>query len=129
MSMERRILCVEDNVDSCELIVKLIEGSGKPYFVTGVHNTEEALELIAQKPFHLYILDIWVPEIGGLQLSKRIRETDPTTPIVFFSAVDSRPSRSRALATGANEFLAKPDDVYKLVATIERLLESSEASL
>ncbi len=126
MNIDRKILCVEDNVDSCEAIVKLIEGSGKPYSVRGVYSTQDALELIAVEQFELYIFDIWVPDIGGLQLTKRIRETDETTPIVFYSALDSQPSRKKALAAGGTEFLAKPSDISKLLPTIERLLDVSK---
>src|SRR5215210_742453 len=105
MNHECHILCVEDNVVSCGVIRELILTSGRPYIVTAAYNTEHALELIAAEHFDLYILDIWVPEIGGLQLSKIIRETDTVTPIVFFTGVDSEPSKRKAFAAGADEFL------------------------
>src|SRR5215213_4035228 len=111
MNLECKILCVEDNIDSCEVIRELIEGSGRPYTVKAAYNTEHALELIAAEHFDLYILDIWVPEMGGLQLSKKIRETDPTTPIIFFTGLDSEPSKKKAFAAGANEFLTKSNDI------------------
>jgi DNA-binding NtrC family response regulator len=117
------ILCVEDDVDSCEVVSEMIERSGRPYGVRSVHNTEDAMTLIREQRFDLYVLDTWMPEIGGLRLTKFIRETDPATPIVFFTAIDSSANRKKALSSGATAFLAKPDDIDELVSTIIRLLE------
>lgn len=85
------------------------------------------MELISVERFDLYLLDIWVPEIGGLLSSKNIRATAPTA-IVFLSSIDSRPSKNKALSVGGNEFLSKPDDIGKLVSTVDRLLEAASAT-
>jgi CheY-like chemotaxis protein len=127
MSFGRKILCVDDNVDFCDILKRLLESSGQSYSVTGAHNTEEALKLIAAERFDLYVLDTWMPDIGGLQLCKRIREKDPSTPIVFLTSLGSAPNRKKALAAGGNAFLNKLEDLEKLVPTIKRLLENSDA--
>ena len=65
-----------------------------------------------------------MPEIGGLRLCRRIRKTDSTTPIVFFTNFASKPNRNKALSAGANEFLDKVYDLDNLIPTIARLLAS-----
>jgi DNA-binding NtrC family response regulator len=123
MTAKRMILCVEDDVDLCEVLTMLIERSGKSYVVKSAHNTEDALKQIETERFDLFVLDTWMPEIGGLRLAKTIREIDPTTPIVFFTAIDSTANRKKAFEAGATEFLTKADDIDGLVPTIVRLLE------
>lgn len=117
-----RILCVEDDVDSCEMIQMLLTLSDEAYNVTGVHHASEAMERIAAEPFDLYILDMWLPEIDGLELCRWIRKIDSLTPVIFFTAVGKDADRDAAMNAGANDFLIKPNDLDQLVPTIERLL-------
>ena len=117
-----RILCVEDDVDSCEMIQMLLTLSDDSYNVTGVHHASEAMERIAAEPFDLYVLDMWLPEIDGLELCRWIRKIDSKTPVIFFTAIGKDSDREAALQAGANEFLIKPNDLDQLVPTIERIL-------
>lgn len=117
-----RILCVEDDVDSCEMIQMLLTLSDDSYNVTGVHHASEAMERISAEPFDLYVLDMWLPEIDGLELCRWIRKIDSKTPVIFFTAIGKDSDREAALQAGANEFLIKPNDLDQLVPTIERIL-------
>lgn len=82
----------------------------------------EALGLIAAGRFDLYLLDNWLPGGGGVGLCRRIRETDPSTPIVFYSGAALESEREEALAAGAQAYMVKPGDVSLLVKTVRRLL-------
>ncbi len=117
-----RILCVEDDVDSCEMIQMLLTLSDDAYNVTGVHHASEAMQRSAAEPFDLYVLDMWLPEIDGLELCRWIRKIDSQTPVIFFTAVAKAADREAAMNAGANEFLIKPNDLDHLVPTIERIL-------
>ena len=117
-----RILCVEDDVDSCEMLQMLLTLSDDAYSVTGVHHASEAMELIAAEPFDLYVLDMWLPEIDGIELCRWIRKDDQKTPVIFFTAVGKATDREAAMNAGANEFLVKPNDLDQLVPAIERAL-------
>lgn len=117
-----RILCVEDDVDSCEMIQTLLTLSDDAYNVTGVHHSSEAMQRIAAEPFDLYVLDMWLPEIDGLELCRWIRKIDSKTPVIFFTAVAKAADREAAMNAGANDFLIKPNDLDQLVPTIERIL-------
>lgn len=117
-----RILCVEDDVDSCEMLQMLLTLSDDTYDVTGVHHAAEAIELIEKDPFDLYVLDMWLPQIDGLELCRFIRKTDSTSPVIFFTAIGKAADREAAMQAGANDFLIKPNDLDQLVPTIERFL-------
>jgi DNA-binding response OmpR family regulator len=123
-----KILCVDDHADSCEVTALLLQRSVDNCVVVGAGNTDVALGLIASEKFDLYILDTWMPEIGGLHLCKRIRETDQATPIVFLTAMTSRANMRKVFAMGGNAFLTKPDGLARLVSTVSGLLRKSQAA-
>ena len=124
-----RILCVEDNKDSRDVLRRLLESSDAAYAVTAVETAAEALALDARDGFDLYILDIWLPGMDGVDLCRRLRDRGRTAPIMFFSAMGVQPAdRDYVLAAGANAFLVKSVDIDKLIPTVEDLLAMHSAS-
>jgi two-component system phosphate regulon response regulator OmpR len=124
-----RILCVEDNKDSRDVLRRLLESSDAAYAVTAVETAAEALALDARGGFDLYILDIWLPGMDGVDLCRRLRDRGRTAPIMFFSAMGVQPAdRDYVLAAGANAFLVKSVDIDKLIPTVEDLLAMHSAS-
>jgi DNA-binding response OmpR family regulator len=116
----RRVLCVEDDEDTCKMLSSLL----------GLINCEtasaataaEALDKIASERFDLYLLDNWLPGGSGVELCRKIRETDTSTPIIFYSGAALESEREEALAAGAQAYLVKPVDVSLLVETVKNLL-------
>ena len=118
-----RILCVEDNRDSREMISTLLQQSNQNYHITAVETAAEALALNGKEKFDLYILDIWLPGMDGVELCRRLRERGITKPIMFFSAMGVQvKDRDYVLAAGADEFLVKSIDIDRFTETVERLL-------
>src|SRR5687767_9664741 len=118
-----RILCVEDNRDSREMIATLLRQFNGDYDVTAVETAAEALELDGKNRFDLYILDIWLPGMDGVELCRRLRERGVIKPIMFFSAMGVQTKdRDYVLAAGADEFLVKSIDLDRFTETVERLL-------
>lgn len=121
-----RILCVEDNRDSREMIVTLLRESDKGYDVTAVETAAEALSLAGKQKFDLFILDIWLPGMDGVELCRRLRDRGITEPIMFFSAMGVQAKdRDFVLSAGANEFLVKTVDLDRFTDTVTRLLNGS----
>lgn len=117
------ILCVEDNKDSRDVLKRLLESSNEDYQVTAVETAAEALALDSRESYDLYILDIWLPGMDGVDLCRRLRDRGRTSPIMFFSAMGVQPAdRDYVLAAGANAFLVKSVDIDKMVPTVESLL-------
>jgi len=124
-----RILCVEDNRDSREMIATLLTQSNETYDVTAVETAAEALALSSKGHFDLYILDIWLPGMDGVDLCRRLRDRGVTKPIMFFSAMGVQAKdRDYVLAAGADEFLVKSIDLDRFTATVERLLSGEEVT-
>lgn len=125
--MPQRILVVEDNRDSRDMIRTLLSESDNDYEVTAVETAAEALALDGKNAFDLYVLDIWLPGMDGLGLCRRLRERGRTQPIIFFSAMVQTADREYVLAAGANEFLVKPKDIDNFLPTVARLLKTTAA--
>lgn len=117
------ILCVEDDRDSREMIATLLRQSNPNYHVTAVETAAEALSLNGKTEFDLYILDIWLPGMDGVELCRRLRERGVKKPIMFFSAMGvQQKDRDYVLAAGADDFLVKSLDIDRFIETVERLL-------
>ncbi|HWT01724.1 MAG TPA: response regulator [Pyrinomonadaceae bacterium] len=120
---KRRILCVDDDADTCNMLVVLL--GRENYEVTAVKTVSEALGLARAESFNLYILDEWFPREAGLGLCRKIREFDRYTPIVFYSGAAFDSDKEEALYAGAQAFVAKPY-VEELLATVHRLLADKQ---
>lgn len=126
MSFQKHILCVDDDKDSCELITYMLKSARSDFEVTAVNSSSEAVNLITEKAFDLYILDYRLPEMSGIELCRIIREIDTETPVIFFSAMAFEKDRKAALEAGANAYLVKPNDVERFTETVENLLKSAQ---
>lgn len=120
---KKRILCVEDNRDSRDMIAILLQQTNPRYEVTAVETAAEALALNGKSKFDLYILDIWLPGMDGVDLCRRLRERGVESPIMFFSAMGVQAKdKDYMLAAGADEFLVKSVDMDRLLETVDDLL-------
>lgn len=121
-SLKSRVLCVEDDLDSCEMLTYMLSSSADAHDVTGVHHADQAMALISTRPFDLYVLDIRLPDTDGFELCRWIRRRDTNVPIVFFTANAEAATRKKAMEAGGDAFLIKPNDLDKLAAAVRRLL-------
>ena len=117
-----RILFVDDNEDTCELINFMFKQADNRYAVTTASSARKAVNFIESETFDLYILDYRLPEISGVDLCRQIRRRDSKTPVLFFSAAAHPVDSDEAFKAGATEYLVKPDDLFRLTETVENLL-------
>ena len=123
MSSEQfRILCVEDDEDTRELLTTLLGFSDLK--AVAVRTAAEALRLMEGERFSLYVIDGQLPDAGGFSFCEQIRRVDKTTPVVFFTGKALEADREAGLLAGANAYVVKPD-AGALIPTVKRLLEES----
>lgn len=118
---QKRVLCVEDDADTCAMISSLLGLINCQ--VTSAGTAAEAREQIKVDNFDLYILDNWLPGASGVELCLEIREHDSTTPIMFYSGAGYESDREEALNAGAQAYLVKPSDIASLLEIAGRLLD------
>ena len=118
-----RILCVERDSDTCLLLAVMLGLTS--YEVTCVSTMAEGLALARSAAFDLYLLDGLFSDGTGVELCGSIREFDPVTPVVFFSALAEEHHRREAIEAGATAYLIKPNDLGTLAGAVTQLLEES----
>src|SRR6476619_7947363 len=94
-----RVLYIEDHDDTRELVTLVLEQ--RSYEVVTGSTIESGITLASSQEFDLYLLDSWLPDGSGLDLCRQIREFDPITPILFYSAAAYEADREDALRSGA----------------------------
>jgi DNA-binding response OmpR family regulator len=116
----KRLLLVDDDEDTCELVTALLGPDG--YEVVASGDQVQALELARSGDFALIVLDNWLPGRSGIQLCKKIRSFDGRTPIVFYSGAAYDTDIKEAMTAGANAYLTKPKGFEELSGTIRSLV-------
>lgn len=115
-----RICLVEDEQKVAAFICKGLEEQG--YAIKNAKNGEEARQLVSAETFDLFIVDIMLPDISGIDLCRQLRTTDSQTPILILSALDQVQNKVEGLKAGADDYLVKPFHFSELLARIEALL-------
>lgn len=123
-SRDLRILCVEDDADTCELLTLTLCRHGME--AVCVPDVAAALSLMGKERFRFYILDGQLPGVSGLTLCQEIRSADKETPIVIFSGHGMESDREAGRLAGANAYIVKPN-MSEIVPTVRRLLRESRA--
>ena len=126
-----RVLVAEDNPVNQKLVATLLSKRG--HEVSTVENGREALAAIDDRNrerFDVVLMDVQMPEMGGLEATRAIRAAeDPTAarlPIVALTAHALKGDRERCLEAGMDGYLAKPIDVNQLIATVERIASTGD---
>lgn len=112
------ILCVEDDIDTCEFLAVLL----REFHFDVAHTVERAIPKLTTKSHDLYILDNWLPDGNGIDLCRTIRLRYPSTPILFTSGSDAEGEIHEALAAGADEYVLKPCEPLKLREIVKDLI-------
>jgi DNA-binding response OmpR family regulator len=115
---KKRILCVDNHEDSCELIAAIM--GYEDFDVDKVITAREGLRKAQQGDYDLIILDLHLEDDSGLAVCQQIRQFDSRTPILFYSAEARTNKIEEALATGAQGFLVKPVDPDDLQTYVRR---------
>jgi CheY-like chemotaxis protein len=123
MQPRGRILYTEDDADTRELIRFVFTRRG--YEVVCAEGGAEALQLARIEPFDLFLVDNWMPELTGVELTRHIRAFNQITPILFYSGAAHDQDRQAALNAGAQGYLTKPAAIDGLIAEAERLMKHS----
>ena len=122
----QRILIVDDERDIAELISDTLIDEG--YDTVIKTSGEDALSEIESNPsFDLILLDIMMPGMSGTELCNKVRDK-VKCPIIFVSAKSSTVDKLLGFELGADDYIAKPFDIYELVARVKAHLRREDRS-
>jgi CheY-like chemotaxis protein len=117
-----RILCIDNDDNSCEIIRRKLNRADKNYSFTAVSTPGEALDYIEKQSFDLFIIDYLLPGMSGIELCRRLRQSDGETPVIFFGRQTDESALKSAFKTGADEYLIKPDGLEAIEEKVYQLL-------
>jgi signal transduction histidine kinase/CheY-like chemotaxis protein len=121
-----RILLAEDNRVNQMLAVRILQKRG--HTVVVAEDGRQAIEALGKLPFDLILMDMQMPELGGVEAAIAIREREKSTaehiPIIALTANAMTGDRARCLAAGMDDYVSKPIQVKELFAAIERVLSA-----
>ena len=113
------ILVVDDEKEIADLIEIYLVSDG--YKVFKAENAAKGLEIISKEEVHLVLLDIMMPGMNGLEMCKKIRETN-NIPIIMLSAKSTDLDKILGLGTGADDYVVKPFNPLELTARVKSQL-------
>jgi DNA-binding response OmpR family regulator len=125
--MNKKILLLEDDRLLAETLQELLQSEG--YEVTLVPDGEAAAEAAYEARFDLYIFDINVPEINGLDLLAGLRGADDKTPAIFISALVDLGSIAKGFAVGADDYIKKPFFPEELLIRVNAKMMQQASSI
>jgi CheY-like chemotaxis protein len=120
--MNKKILIVEDNPQNMRLIEMAL--SAESYTLLEATNGEEALEVVKKERPDLIIMDIQLPKMSGLEVTRKLREIPEfsRTSIIAVTAYAMKGDEKKALDAGCNAYLSKPISARDLPNLIAKML-------
>ncbi len=119
--MSKSILIVEDEEVLRQSLAELLSDEG--YEVQQASDGKQAYELILDHPADLILTDIRMPNMDGLELLGKLRQTAPQTPVIILTAYGTVESAVAAMHSGAHDYMLKPVNFDEVLLKIERALE------
>jgi CheY-like chemotaxis protein len=124
----KRILVADDSPATRSLVAAALLGM-ETVEVQRVSTGLEALKVLTESQIDLVLTDVHMPEINGIELVRMIKQSGRTreTPVVMMSTESSDADRDRSIASGADDFLAKPFTAMELRAILDKHLSVARA--
>ena len=117
-----KILIIEDDIQLNTTITNFLKYKG--HETTSVEDGEDALEYINKNFYNLFIIDINIPKISGLEILKYIRQRDLKTPVIIITASLELENLKVAYKDGCDEYIKKPFYLEELEIKIDKICQS-----
>jgi len=116
---DTEIVClVDDDLSVLKSIERLLKSDGLS--VRGFNKPKDFLSHVQTNAVPLVVLDVWMPDMNGLEVQAALRKDSPETRIIFISGRDDPSVRQAALDAGAFGFLSKPFDDEALLQLVRK---------
>ena len=123
--MKAHILVVDDDPRITDLVRRILAYDG--YSIAVAASGDEALTRTLEHPPDLIVLDIMLPGLDGLEVTRRLRAAGDNVPILLLTARDAVVDRVEGFETGADDYLVKPFAPEELLVRVKALLRRNQA--
>jgi two-component system, OmpR family, response regulator len=121
MDNKIKILLLEDDEILAQTMIQILEQEN--YDVTLVGDGEDVLNATYENRYDLYLFDVNVPLLNGMETLKLLRDADDTTPTFFITALIDIKSTLKGFNCGCDDYIKKPFDLDELLARIKATLQ------
>jgi len=120
---KEKVLIVEDNPQNMKLLEMLLRA--KDYILLKAYDGEEALAMAIREQPDLIVMDMQLPKMSGLEVTKQLRQMPVFghTPIIALTAYAMRGDKEQFMEAGCNAYLSKPINTRELPVIIDRMLQ------
>jgi two-component system cell cycle response regulator CtrA len=119
-----RVLLVEDDPSTAQSIELMLKSEGMVIDVSSLG--EDGLEIGKLYDYDIIILDLMLPDIDGLEVLRRLRDSRITTPVLILSGMNESENKVKGLGIGADDYLTKPYNKAELLARIQAIVRRSK---
>jgi two-component system, NtrC family, response regulator AtoC len=123
--VKTRLLIVDDDEVSCRLFEEVLAGEG--HDVQTAHSGEKALERLRSESYDLLLVDVRMPGITGLDVTRTMRQEQPELPVIVMTAFGSIETAVEAIHEGAYDYVSKPMNLDELKKIVSRALNQRES--
>src|SRR5215210_2433008 len=120
----KTVLIIEDDGNIVELLRIHLDDLGCK--VVSASNGQKGLAMAKEENVDLIILDIMLPGLNGMEICRKIRQSDRHTPIVMLTAKSEEIDKVIGLETGAGDYLTKPFSVREFIARVKVIFRRNE---
>jgi len=120
--LKDKVMIVEDNPQNMKLIEMLLRS--RSYILLKACDGEEALDMATREQPDLIVMDMQLPKMSGVEVTKRLRQMPvfSHTPIIALTAFAMRGDKERFLEAGCNAYISKPINTRELPTIIDQML-------
>jgi len=114
------ILLVEDDIDLHDTVKEFLE---QFYTMHSAYNGEEVISLVYENRYDLILLDIKLPKLNGIEVTKTIRDNHDNIPIIFLTSFDTQQDIENGFLVGGDDYVTKPFSLKELRLRIEAIFK------
>lgn len=122
-----KILVVEDDTQLNQMVCTYLNDSG--FEAKGCLNASEAYDEMYNNMYQLIVSDIMMPEIDGFEFARTVRNVNKRIPILFMSAKDDLPSKTKGFQLGIDDYMVKPIELSELLLRVRALLRRANIEM
>ncbi|MCU1489745.1 MAG: two component transcriptional regulator, winged helix family [Acidimicrobiaceae bacterium] len=122
-----KILVVDDEPSIADSVATVLHYEG--YEVAVTHLGQRALEMARERSFDLIVLDVMLPDIDGMEVTRRIRLGGIDVPILFLTAKSTVADRVAGLSVGGDDYVSKPFSLVEIAARVRAILRRRQLPL
>lgn len=124
MKDRTKILLIDDEDAGREALILLLKGAG--HYIKGSASGSDAFNLLARERFDIIISDLFLPDINGIDILKKVKEDSPLTEVILITGHASAETAVRAMKEGAYDYITKPLNFDELKIIIAKAVEKHE---